>query len=63
MHETFANNFELTLDTVINKNPFLIAALGDFNAKTTSWYKNDISSYEGLKIDYHYIPIWLTTIN
>ena len=32
--ETFANNFELTLDTIINKNPFLTVALADFNAKT-----------------------------
>ena len=34
--ETFADNFELTLDSIINKNPFLIAALGDFNIKTTN---------------------------
>ena len=49
--ETFADNFELTLDPIIKKNPFLIVALGHFNAKTTNWYKNDINSYEGLKID------------
>ena len=49
--ETFADNFELTLGSIINKNPFLIVALGDFNAKTTNWYKSDRNSYEGLKID------------
>ena len=49
--ETFPDNFELTLHTIINKNPFLIAALGDFNVKTANWHKNDINSYEGLKID------------
>ena len=49
--ETFADNFELTLDTIVNKNPFLIVALGDFNAKTTNWYKNDLNFYEGLKIN------------
>ena len=48
--ETFVDNFELTLDSII-KNPFLIVALGDFSAKTNNWYKNDINSYEGLKID------------
>ena len=48
---TFADNFELTLDSIINNNPFLIVALGDFNAKTNNWNKNDINSYEGLKID------------
>ena len=42
--EIFADNFELTLDSVINKNPFLIVALGDFDTKTTNWYKNDINS-------------------
>ena len=49
--QTFADNFELTLDTIIKKNIFLTVTLGDFNAKTTNWYKNDINSYEGLKID------------
>ena len=49
--ETFSDNFELTLDAIINKNTFLVVALVNFNAKTTNWYKNYISSYEGLKID------------
>ena len=49
--ETFTDNFELTLDLIINKNPFLIVALGDLNAKTTNCYKNDINSYKGLKTD------------
>ena len=31
--ETSADNFELTLDTIVRKNPFLIVALGDFNEK------------------------------
>ena len=49
--KTFADNFEFTVDSIINKNPFLIVALGEFNAKTTNWYKNYINSCEGLKID------------
>ena len=36
---------------IFNKNPFLIVALGDFNAQTTNWYEYDINFYEGLKID------------
>ena len=31
--ERFADNFELTLNKVINKNPILIVVLGDLNAK------------------------------
>ena len=42
--ETFADNFELTLDSIIKKNPFLIVALGGLDTKTTNWYKNDINS-------------------
>ena len=49
--QTFADNLELTLDTLTNNYPFLIAAIGDFNAKTTNWYTNDTASYESLKID------------
>ena len=48
--ETFADNFESTPDRIVNKNPFLIVALGDFNAKTTNCYKNDINSNEGLTL-------------
>ena len=49
--ETFADSFDLTLDSIINKNPFLIVASGDFNTKTTNCYKKYLSSYEELKID------------
>ena len=49
--ETFADNFDSTVDTIFNKNPFLVVALGDFNGKTTNLYKNNTNSYEGLKID------------
>ena len=32
-------------------NPFLILILGDFNAKSILWCNNDITTYEGSKID------------
>ena len=32
-------------------NPFLAVVLGDFNAKTSLWHNNDITSYEGSKTD------------
>ena len=34
--ESFINNFELNLDSVIVNNPFLTVILGDFNAKSVS---------------------------
>ena len=60
--EAFADNLELTLDTLINENPFLIVAVGDFNTKTTNWYENNTTSYEDLKTCY-YIPVWFASIN
>ena len=36
--ETFVDNLELNLDTISNKNPYLIVILGDFNpSKHSSW--------------------------
>ena len=45
---SFINNFELNHDS---HNPFLTVVLGDFNAKLSLWYSNDITAYEGSKID------------
>ena len=47
----FCNNFELTLNAVSATNPFLIVAIGDFNAKSSNWYTGDTTTSEGFKID------------
>ena len=49
--ESFINNFELNLDSGMENNPFLTVFLGDFNAKWSLLYNNDITTYEGSKID------------
>ena len=49
--ETFVDNLELNLDTIANKNLYLIATLGDFNAKSSNWYKHNKTTYEGSKIE------------
>ena len=48
---SFLDHFELTLETLTQKNPFLLVALGDFNAKSSNWYNKDITSNEGRKIE------------
>ena len=45
------DNFELTLDTLAQKKPFWMVALGYFNAKTSNRYNKDITSDEGRKIE------------
>ena len=49
--ELFINNFELNLDSVMVNDPFLTVVLGDFNAETSLWYNNDITTHEGSEID------------
>ena len=48
---TFAKNDELNPDTISANNTFLTVVLGDSNAKSSLWYKNDKTTYEGSKID------------
>ena len=34
-----------------DKNPYLMIVIGDFSAKSNSWYRNDSTVTEGSKID------------
>ena len=49
--EDFADNLELNLDKISNKSPYLLVVLGDFDVKSSNWYKHDKTTYEGSKID------------
>ena len=49
--ETFTDNFELNLKTLSQKNPFLLVAIGDFNAKSKFWYCNDNTASQGKALD------------
>ena len=49
--ESFADNLELNLDSVVHRNPYLIVVLGDFNAQTKGWYPLGKTTYEGTRID------------
>ena len=49
--ENFCNNFEQTLDTVSTTNPFLVVAIGDFNAKSSNRYTGDTTTFEGSKTE------------
>ena len=46
--EKFIKNLEINLEHIANKSPFL---LGNFNARMQGWYQNDITTFEGCKID------------
>ena len=50
--ETFIDNFELNLETLSRKNPFLLVAIGDFNAKSKFWYCNDNTTSQGKALEH-----------
>ena len=51
LFESFKENLELNLESAVQNNPFLLALLGDFNAKSSNWCKNDITTTEGKAIE------------
>ena len=64
---TFSDNFQMTLDLVSKKNPFLLVVLSDFNAKLSQWYDKDSSTSEGISIEtvwsLDYFTVWITSKN
>ena len=49
--ETFSKNFELNLENIVHRDPFLVVVIGDFNAKSSKWHCQDKSTFEGNVID------------
>ena len=47
----FLINLDHTLQTISSLNPYFVLMLGDLNAKSTSWYSEDITSVEGFQIE------------
>ena len=49
--ETFSDNFEMTLETLAQKDSFLTTIIGDFNAKSCNWYSHDKTNFQGSSIE------------
>ena len=47
----FSQNFELTLEKLSENNPYLLAAIGDFNTKLRHWYSEDTNTFEGILVE------------
>ena len=44
--ETFIENLELNLENSVQRNPFLVAAIRDFNAKSSNYFCQDKNNFE-----------------
>ena len=48
--DSFVDDLELNIDAMTDNSSFLVVAIGDFNARSSSWCIIDNSNYEGIKI-------------
>ena len=49
--DNFCLNFESVLNQINNEIPLCSVVTGDFNARCSKWWKNDITNYFGTEID------------
>ena len=42
----------MNLDALLANNPFLTVMIGNFNAESSNWYLNDITSFAGTQIEF-----------
>ena len=47
----FSVKFDKLLDYVFKQSPQLVFAVGDFNARSNSWWSDDINTIEGTQIE------------
>ena len=43
--------FEQPIDDIIAKVPIFVLIAGDFNVRSSNWWKNDLSTSEGAQVD------------
>ena len=49
--DNFSINFEQLIGNIIAKNALFVLITGDANVRTTNWWKNGISAFEGTQVD------------
>ena len=49
--QQFLDNLERDMQNISHIDPFSMTLIGDFNARSTNWWKEDKTSHEGFQID------------
>ena len=49
--DIFLISFEQMIGDIIAKNPLFVLITGDFNVRSTNWWKNDLSTSESTQLD------------
>ena len=51
LFKSFKENLELNFESAVKNNPFVAVLLSDFNAKSSNWCENGITTIEGKAIE------------
>ena len=58
--ETFTENLELNLENLVQRNPFLVVTVRDFNSKSSKWFCRDKTNFDGWRSNWKFnIPVWI----
>ena len=49
--QAFIDNLEMNLETIVQRNPFLMLVIVDFNAKSKHWCSQNSTNFEGITIE------------
>ena len=49
--QVFIDNLEMNLETLAQRNPFLMVVIGDFNAKSKHWCSQDSNNFKVITIE------------
>ena len=52
----------MNLETLAQRNPFLMVVIGDFNAKSKHWCSQDSTNFEGIAIE-NVTSVWSRSNN
>ena len=52
--KNFCTSFNILLHNINDELPLCSIVTGDFNARCSRWWKNDITNYQGQELDLHY---------
>ena len=49
--ENFCTNFDILLNNINDESPLSSIVIGDFNARFSRWWKNDVTNLQGQEFD------------
>ena len=49
--ESFTENLEINVENLVQRNSFLVVAIRDFNAKSSSWFRQEKQALKDMQLN------------